>query len=257
VRKVVLVLSVFVLIVMTVIIVDFRLESGSQPIARPDIVKTRASAQEYAYTSESFDYPWALARHSTVLPKVEEYLKPLPPNATVIDLGCGNGSFLANFRGRGWKLVGIDFSESGIQLAQTRFPDIRFEVADATEDLSSLGYGSFDAVISTEVIEHIFLPRKYATNCFRLLRPGGMVVMSTPYHGYLKNVGLALLGKFDERWDPLWDFGHIKFWSVKTLSHLLFEAGFDQVEWQGAGRFPHLWKGMVMRARVPQQKTSR
>ena len=124
-------------------------------------------------------------------------------------------------------------------------------MGDATEDLSRLGYGTYDVVLSTETIEHIFLPRKYIENCFRLLKPGGIVVMSTPYHGYIKNLGSSILGTWDSHWNPLWDFGHIKFWSPATLSELLYESGFDQVEWRGTGRFPHAWKNMILMAVKP------
>ncbi len=226
----------------TALIVDYRLESRSRFVARPD-VRLRGSAPEYKYSGaeESCVNRWTL-------PAVKEYLKDLPAGASVADLGCGNGSLLAAFRDRGWKMTGVDISKSGIEIASKQYPDISFSVADATEDLSRLGYGQYDAVISTEVIEHIILPRKYAANAFRLLKPGGMLVMTTPYHGYLKNLAVGILGNWDDHFTALWDFGHIKFWSVNTLSRLLFESGFDRVEWRGTGRYPHFWKTLAIRA---------
>ena len=59
---------------------------------------------------------------------------------------------------------------------------------------------------------------------------GGEMIISTPYHGYLKNLALAITGKFDRHFTVLWDGGHIKFWSVKTLTKLLNEFGFEVVE---------------------------
>ena len=61
----------------------------------------------------------------------------------------------------------------------------------------------------------------------------------------MKQLGVALLGRADAYYDPLWDWGHIKFYSVDTMSTLLWEAGFDDLEYQGAGRVPYLWKSMV------------
>lgn len=153
---------------------------------------------------------------------VEGALISLPAGSAVIDLGCGNGLLLSRFRGRGWHLLGIDLSESGVRIARDNYPDIQFEIADATTDLEFVEYGRFDAVISTDVIEHIFLPRKYVANCFKLLRPGGILVMTTPYHGYAKNLAIALANRWDNHLQPLRDFGHIKFWSVDSLSSLLF-----------------------------------
>jgi 2-polyprenyl-6-hydroxyphenyl methylase/3-demethylubiquinone-9 3-methyltransferase len=218
---------------------------GSHTVDRPAGLQRRTSATEYEFADASG--PW----QEVYRPGVDSYLATLTPGAAILDAGCGNGSFLSAFRGRGWKLRGVDFAETSIQLARSRYPDVRFEVADATGDLSALGYGMYDAVISTEVIEHIYLPRKFIANCFRLLKRGGILVVSTPYNGYWKNLAIAALDGCDRHWDPLWDFGHIKFWSVDTLSRLLYEAGFEQVQWTGAGRVPYLWKNMIFKARVP------
>jgi len=79
---------------------------------------------------------------------------------------------------------------------------------------------------------------------------GGEMIISTPYHGYLKNLALAITGKMDSHFTVLWDGGHIKFWSVKTLTKLLNEFGFEVVEFRGSGRLPYLWKSMFVRARV-------
>lgn len=69
--------------------------------------------------------------------------------------------------------------------------------------------------------------------------------MSTPYHSYLKNLALALSGKMDNHFTALWDHGHIKFWSKKTLTLLLREAGFSKVKFFRAGRIPPLAKSML------------
>jgi hypothetical protein len=55
----------------------------------------------------------------------------------------------------------------------------------------------------------------------------------------------------DAHFTALWDGGHIKFWSRKTLAKLLAGVGFDVVDFAGCGRFPYLWKSMVMTARRP------
>jgi 2-polyprenyl-6-hydroxyphenyl methylase/3-demethylubiquinone-9 3-methyltransferase len=74
-------------------------------------------------------------------------------------------------------------------------------------------------------------------------------VLSTPYHGYLKNLALAVSGKMDAHFTALWDHGHIKFWSRATLATLLREAGFSRVEFLRVGRIPPLAKSMIAVAR--------
>jgi hypothetical protein len=76
-------------------------------------------------------------------------------------------------------------------------------------------------------------------------------VVSTPYHGYLKNLAVSLAGKWDTHADPLWDCGHIKLWSRKTLARLLTEAGFVDLRFRGAGRVPYMWMSMIMSADRP------
>jgi 2-polyprenyl-6-hydroxyphenyl methylase/3-demethylubiquinone-9 3-methyltransferase len=85
-----------------------------------------------------------------------------------------------------------------------------------------------------------------------LLTEGGTAIISTPYHGYLKNLTIALLGKYDAHHNPLWDHGHIKFWSPSTLGTLLEETGFQDVSFARVGRVPPLAKSMIAVAHKPQ-----
>jgi 2-polyprenyl-3-methyl-5-hydroxy-6-metoxy-1,4-benzoquinol methylase len=184
-----------------------------------------------------------------LLPVLSGLLAGLPRGAVVADLGCGNGSILARFADRGWELHGLDVSASGVAQASTAFPSIRFERADLSANILTHPLaGKCDAVISTEVVEHILLPRIYVRNCHALLKPGGLLAISTPYHGYLKNVAIALAGGMDFHFNALWDYGHVKFWSRRTLSALLDECGFTIREFHGVGRVPYLWRSMIVSA---------
>jgi 2-polyprenyl-6-hydroxyphenyl methylase/3-demethylubiquinone-9 3-methyltransferase len=190
----------------------------------------------------------------------ERYLRPviaamlpaLNPGARVLDIGCGNGYWAGEFLQRGCGVVGIDPSAEGIAIARRIYTKGRFEQTVATDDLlGRLGEAPFDLVISTEVVEHLYDPRAWARGAFRALRPGGRLICTTPYHGYLKNLVLAAANKWDSHLGPLWDGGHIKFWSRKTLSELLTEAGFKNIRFRGAGRLPFLWMSMVLSADKP------
>ncbi len=200
-----------------------------------------------------YRYENALAASSTPY-----LLKPLLDLAMpvkglrVLDIGCGNGHIAAEMIRCGCVAVGIDSSVSGIEFARKAFPEGRFEVGLADDKvLTTLQEEPFDLVISTEVVEHIYSPRSYMAGCFAALRPGGRVICSTPYNGYLKNVVVAATGKFDTHVNPLWDGGHIKFWSRNTLGELMTEAGFVDLRFRGAGRLPWLWKSMLMMAHRP------
>ena len=176
----------------------------------------------------------------------------LKPDARVLDVGCGNGYTCGKFLEHGAQVVGIDLSREGIELARREYPEGRFELVGADDDLlEKLGEEPFDLVVSTEVVEHLYAPRRWAKGCFAALKPGGLFICTTPYHGYMKNLALSLLGKWDAHANPLWDGGHIKLWSKRTLFALLTEAGFRNLEFQGAGRWPGFWMTMIVKAEKP------
>ena len=172
-------------------------------------------------------------------------------NQCVLDLGCGNGYLVNYLIQLGFNAYGTDASEKGIKIAEAINPG-RFFVQDLSSgDLpTALQQIKFDTIISTEVIEHLYDPEGFINFCARALQKNGEIILSTPYHGYLKNLVLSLFNKWDIHADPLWHGGHIKLWSVKTLSNLLVRGGFTVTQFKGSGRVPYLWKSMLIKARL-------
>jgi 2-polyprenyl-3-methyl-5-hydroxy-6-metoxy-1,4-benzoquinol methylase len=160
------------------------------------------------------------------------------------DLGCGNGATCNMLSTLGFDVAGVDTSESGIANAQKAYPHVKTSVASAYDDLAS-EYGTFPLVVSLEVIEHCIDPQAFAKTFLSLIAPGGIGFLSTPYHGYVKNLALALTGKMDRHFTALWPGGHVKFFSVKTLGQLLKEAGATKIRFIRVGRIPVLAKSMV------------
>jgi 2-polyprenyl-3-methyl-5-hydroxy-6-metoxy-1,4-benzoquinol methylase len=111
---------------------------------------------------------------------------------------------------------------------------------------------NFDAVVSTEVVEHLFYPGELLRFAKAKLKPNGYILLTTPYHGYLKNLMLSVFNQWDKHHTPLWDGGHIKFWSKSTLSNLLNENNFEVKEFVGCGRIPYLWKSMLIAGQLKQ-----
>lgn len=167
----------------------------------------------------------------------------------VLDIGCGNGHMCGELNEQGIEVVGIDPSQSGIDEARALCPSVTFHTMGIYDPPQQLGSECFDFACALEVVEHLYHPRELPRFAAALLRPGGLLLLSTPYHGWLKNLLIALLGKWDHHHSPLWDGGHIKFWSKATLSQLLHEEGFEVLAFHGCGRLPWLWKSMVLVAR--------
>jgi 2-polyprenyl-6-hydroxyphenyl methylase/3-demethylubiquinone-9 3-methyltransferase len=195
---------------------------------------------EYAYNDAS---PAHTASYllPTVLRALSAYASA---GAKVFELGCGNGSNARSLAAAGFDVTAVDPSESGIEFAKTLESNCRFEIGSAYDDLPG-AFGSHAAVVSLEVVEHLYEPVRYARTVHDLLVPGGVAIISTPYHGYLKNVLIAAAGKWDSHHSPLWDGGHIKFWSRSTLRLLFEEVGMREVSFTRVGRVPPLAKSMV------------
>ena len=96
----------------------------------------------------------------------------------VLDAGCGEGYGSALLAERAAAVVGVDLERDVIEHAAQRYPDVRFE----TGDLATLGFpdAAFDAVVTFQVIEHLVSPRGFVAECARVLKPGGVLVLSTP-----------------------------------------------------------------------------
>jgi 2-polyprenyl-3-methyl-5-hydroxy-6-metoxy-1,4-benzoquinol methylase len=186
-----------------------------------------------------------------VWPVVLRMMPTLP--CRVLELGCGNGVFASELVRRGHAVTGLDASQSGIMIAKQRESRVSFHNRSVYDPTPEGWVGQFDVVVSLETIEHLYIPGALVERGREALRPGGMLFVSTPYHGYVKNLALAFSGRLDRHFTVLWDRGHIKFFSKKTLGELLRREGFVDVRCAGCGRVPWLWKSMVAVARKAAQ----
>lgn len=206
------------------------------------------------------EYGWKDAEqkssHEYLLPATLEEVRLLARDRPlrILDLGCGNGYISAQLAALGHEVIGVDSSTDGIEAARaaysTRYPNARFHVASVyDDDLRSVVGDPVDCVVSLEVVEHLYLPRALLTQSHAVLRDGGLLICTTPYHGYLKNLAISLLGGWDRHWAVDWDGGHVKFFSPASLIGLAREAGFREPRIRGLGRVRGFWKSMMLIAR--------
>ena len=195
------------------------------------------------------NYGWdssdSLTNHAYTLPAIIDLLPG--KNLTILDAGCGNGFIAGKMAELGHTVVGIDISEDGISIARKTYPAIQFEELSVYDDLRAVAK-DVDIVISSEVIEHLYYPQRYLENLYSVIRPSGWIILTTPYHGYIKNLALSLTNKWDNHFTVNREGGHIKFFSERTLSAILLKYGFDNIIFNNAGRVKWLWKSMICRA---------
>ena len=185
-----------------------------------------------------------------LLPEVLATLRRIG-SKRILDLGSGNGNLCKRLADLSFDVVGVERDAEGVDKARLLAPQVRFHRYAVEDDPTLLAEAeaTFDTVISTEVIEHLFSPRLLPRYAHAVLKDSGHLIVTTPYHGYLKNLALSLADRWDHHHTVWWEGGHIKFFSRATLTRLLNENGFEVVDFRGVGRVPWLWKSMIVTAR--------
>lgn len=195
----------------------------------------------YKYEGADFNHS-----HDYILPRFLSLLKEnLPNDSRIFEIGFGNGAVANLLANEEIEVIGIDPSREGVRQAQNNYPNIALHQASTEDNLSEL-FGHFNLVYSLEVIEHVFDPYQFVLKIYEILNPGGVLILSTPYHGYLKNLIIGIIGGWDKHFTALWPGGHIKFWSPKTISFLLENQGFRVLKVERVGRFKYLAKSMIV-----------
>lgn len=134
----------------------------------------------------------------------------------LLDLGCGDGRFLALMRDAGWDVKGIEPDPTAAKVAQQ---ELGISVTVGTLADAKFPDESFDAVTLSHVIEHVHDPVALLSECRRVLKPGGSAVIVTP--------NIASLGhqKFESSWRGLEPPRHLHIFSVGTLRACCERAG--------------------------------
>jgi SAM-dependent methyltransferase len=136
----------------------------------------------------------------------------------VLDIGCGNGDWLALIQETGWQAGGVE--PDAIAAAQAR--DRGFDVRSSVEDWLD-SPGSFDFVTMSHVIEHVHDPISLLRAAYDLLRPGGRIFLATPN---IDAIGHSLYGR---HWRGLEPPRHLVLFNRTSLSAALSRAGFSRV----------------------------
>jgi 2-polyprenyl-3-methyl-5-hydroxy-6-metoxy-1,4-benzoquinol methylase len=153
-----------------------------------------------------------------------------------LDVGCGEAHFTAELARAGLEAVGIDVAQEPLRRARQAHPELDLRLIDGAAPWP-LPDAGFHVVWAGEVIEHVTHTAAWMSEVRRVLRPRGTLLLSTPAHGALLRLALALSGRaFAAHFNPLGD--HLRFYTQAMLTQLLLEFGFEQVSVRGAGHPP-------------------
>ncbi len=155
----------------------------------------------------------------------------MPPHTRILEVGCGDASFTKELAKFSPDITAIDISESQIAENAANHSAIKFLQHDVAERFPFADH-SFGVIWCSEVLEHLFDPAFALREMHRILKPGGKLLVTVPYHGVFKNL-LITLFKFDEHYTP--SNPHIRFYTKNTLSRIAREAGFHGVRTDTCG----------------------
>lgn len=201
--------------------------------------------ENYWEDPESYSDPTTPQRQA-LLAKV---LPSIPKGGLILDVGCGRGEFCDYFVKQGYRAEGTDISQAAVRYAQEHFPEAKFHACDV-QDLLPARAGEFDAVFSSEVIEHLFDVGAYLLAINHLLKPGGLLILTTPHHGLVKNIVIDLMN-YSGHYDPMGQ--HIRFFDRRGMTRCLSAFEFEPLHWWGYGRPWPMWKSMFVVARKARQ----
>jgi SAM-dependent methyltransferase len=155
-----------------------------------------------------------------------------------VDLGCGSGDILDALVGCYGTLIGLDRYETRLKKRGTRTRGWIFIQADLNQHFP-LSSDSVDTAFANQVIEHILDPGLFAIEIYRILRRGGVGIITTPNIRYVKNLWRIVVNGHgpctagDNQIDGLWDDGHLHYFTHRDLREIFLEAGFSNVSSKG------------------------
>lgn len=152
----------------------------------------------------------ALARNLELLPHSQ---------ARLLDVGCGNGNYLEFARRAGWQVQGLDFDPRAVAAARERGLD----VFEGTIKHLAAERACYDRITLSHILEHVYDPWELLADCYRLLKPGGVLWLETPN---IDSNGQAVFGPY---WRGLEPPRHLHIFSRKSLREKLTEVGFSNV----------------------------
>lgn len=152
---------------------------------------------------------------------------PMDATASILEIGCGTGATgaLALSEGRCKRYVGVElFEDAAAEAAEVLTNVIVGDVEKMQFDWQP---AEFDAIIFSEVLEHLVEPRELVERLSRYVRPGGLVLASSPNISHWRVVRELVMGRFELRDTGVFDRTHLRWFTPQTFAEMFEKAGFS------------------------------
>jgi 2-polyprenyl-3-methyl-5-hydroxy-6-metoxy-1,4-benzoquinol methylase len=139
------------------------------------------------------------------------------PVGRLLEIGAGGGRYLRRMKERGWHVEGVDIDINlKEKLGKLNIPIHIGDILDL-----NLTANTYDVIVMSQTIEHVYQPGAVLREVLRLLKPGGKIVLTTPN---VASHARALCGRFWRGWEPP---RHLHLFSRDTLGRLLHSCGYE------------------------------
>ncbi len=188
--------------------------------------------EHYKLDAEAFDYgkeKTGASGHDER--RVHEFISGnVPENVkSILDTGCGSAWVAQNFLGIGKCVYSLDISSANPKKAVKNYPHKNHFGITADSFRLPFKENSFDCIIASEIIEHVVYPDKFVAELFRVLKPGGRLIISTPYKEKITYYLCIHCNKLT----PL--HAHIHSFDEKKLQSLYKENNLEKFTWKTFG----------------------
>jgi 2-polyprenyl-3-methyl-5-hydroxy-6-metoxy-1,4-benzoquinol methylase len=211
----------------------------------PEAILAYYQSPEY-YRGSAEGYRDYMEMAKVLLPLAErrlariEALLPGGDEQCLLDVGCAAGFFLQKAREQGWEVCGVEVAKDMAEYTQRRLGVPVYLSIESVEAKNA----SLDAVTAWEVIEHLAEPHPMLRHIFHLLKPGGILALSTPNTGHWRAI------EYPNQWESYSPPAHLLFFNRSSLRATLEMVGFEIVSVHGSGPLPRL-PGFVERLFMP------
>lgn len=168
----------------------------------------------------------------------EIVLRNLDKNKKILDFGCGEGALSQRLKDDGYQIYSVDINAEDFK-ADTQFEALDFNNAAMVSEFYRKHHEEFDLVMGIEVIEHVENPWDYMRNLKSLVKPGGLILVSTPnITSYYSRIRFLFYGRFHQFDDVDRVYGHINPISLDEIEWIGKKLELETVDIRGGGLAP-------------------
>lgn len=173
-------------------------------------------------------------RLSYIKDKIIEHFGEFKAGLTIIDIGCGGGLISVPLAKLGAKVTGIDASSENIETAKFHAKELGLEInylCSSAEEHKK----QYDVVLCLEIIEHVSDPELFISAAAKLLKPGGMMIISTINRTTKAYLSAIIGAEYILRWVPRGTHEFAKFLKPSEISQMLNKNALRIRELKGLG----------------------